>query len=97
MARLGCLVILTSLSVASPALAADVVQEPLAPVEPQESGWTLTVAPYLWMAGLDGDVGVFGRGPVPVDQRFGDILDDLEFSGRSSASCTTEPGVCSPT
>jgi hypothetical protein len=82
MALLGRLaIILASLSVAGPALAADAVQEPLPSVEPVDSGWTFTVAPYLWMAGLNGDIGLFGREPVPVDQKFGDILDDLEFAG----------------
>lgn len=82
MARTGLLaVILASLAVASPALAADAVQEAPPPSVPVDSGWTFTIAPYLWMAGLNGDVGLFGREPVPVDQRFGDILDDLEFSG----------------
>ena len=82
MALLGRLaIILASLSVAGPALAADAVQEPLPSVESVDSGWTFTVTPYLWMAGLDGDVGLFGREPVPVDQKFGDILGDLEFAG----------------
>jgi hypothetical protein len=74
-------VIVASLAVASPALAADEVQEAPPPSVPVDSGWTFTIAPYLWMAGLNGDVGLFGREPVPVDQSFGDILDDLEFSG----------------
>jgi hypothetical protein len=82
MALLGRLaIILASLSVAGPALAADAIQEPLPPVESVDSGWTFTVTPYLWMAGLDGDVGLFGREPVPIDQKFGDILGDLEFAG----------------
>jgi hypothetical protein len=82
MARPGYLaVIVASLAIASPALAADVVQEAPPPSVPVDSGWTFTIAPYLWMAGLNGDVGVFGSEPVHVDQSFGDILDDLEFSG----------------
>jgi hypothetical protein len=39
--------------------------------------WQMTLAPYLWAAGLDGDV---ARGPVgtTVDVGFDDIFDNLE-------------------
>ena len=40
-------------------------------------GWEFTVAPYLWMAGLDGDVTVKGT-KSSVDADFGDILDNLD-------------------
>jgi hypothetical protein len=52
----------------------------LAPIE-EESNWTFTVAPYLWAAGLEGDVGLFGLEPVDVDMSFSDILDNLKFAG----------------
>ena len=68
--------------VAAPAFAADVAPEPPPPPPATpESGWTLSVAPYFWMAGLSGDIGVGGLQPVDVDMSFGDILDDLEFGG----------------
>ena len=59
----------------SPARAAD-----LEPV-PASGEWTFTIAPYLWAAGLSGDIGLFGREPVEVDMSFSDILDDLKFAG----------------
>ena len=40
-------------------------------------GWEFTFAPYLWMAGLDGDVTVKGT-KSSVDADFGDILDNLD-------------------
>lgn len=48
--------------------------------EPSGDGWRLTVAPYFWAAGLDGDVGVRGV-EGKLDQSFGDIWDDLVFGG----------------
>ena len=41
-------------------------------------GWQVVVAPYLWAAGLSGDVGVGGR-TAQIDQSFGDILSDLDI------------------
>lgn len=43
--------------------------------------WTLTVAPYLWAAGIEGDIGLFGQDPVAVDESFSDILNDFKFGG----------------
>jgi len=40
-------------------------------------GWEFAVAPYLWMAGMDGDVTVKGT-KAAVDADFGDILDNLD-------------------
>ena len=40
-------------------------------------GWEFAVAPYLWMAGIDGDVTVRGtKGSIDAD--FGDVLDNLD-------------------
>lgn len=33
------------------------------PSERPETGWTFTVAPYLWMAGIEGNVAQFGAPP----------------------------------
>jgi hypothetical protein len=66
----------------TPALAADMVT----PVAPEASettvgGWTFTVSPYFWAAGLSGDVGQFGLpGTIHVSPDFGDILDNLDFA-----------------
>jgi hypothetical protein len=45
-----------------------------------ESGWTYTIAPYFWAAGLSGDVGSFGLPTIHVDSDFGDILKHLDFA-----------------
>src|SRR4051812_31800311 len=74
--------VLGLLYVAHPASAADLVS----PVTPDtrpvvtESGWTYTIAPYFWAAGLSGDVGSFGLPTVHVDSDFGDILKHLDFA-----------------
>lgn len=46
---------------------------------PSNKGWRFAVTPYLWLAGLKGEVGV---GPLTsnVDLSFGDILDHLQFA-----------------
>ena len=67
------------------AAAADVtaVMTPEAQQVETESGWTFTVAPYFWAAGLSGDVGMnIGRfqPTVDVDASFGDIWDHLDFA-----------------
>jgi hypothetical protein len=69
--------VLTSAS----ARAADVTVEAAPEAPAPASEWTFTVAPYFWGAGLQGDVGVFGREPVDVDLSFGDIFDNLRFGG----------------
>ena len=43
------------------------------------SGWTFTIAPYGWLAGLEGDVGARGR-TTHVDESIGDILDNLDIA-----------------
>lgn len=50
-------------------------------VQPQQDTWVFSIAPYLWAAGLQGDVGLFGRQPVDIDMSFGDIFDNLRFGG----------------
>ncbi|CAH2402991.1 hypothetical protein [Mesorhizobium ventifaucium] len=70
------------------AQAADVAVEapPEAPLPTSE--WTFSVAPYFWGAGLQGDVGLFGREPVDIDMSFGDIFDNLRFGGMVVAEAT---------
>jgi len=42
--------------------------------------WQFQIAPYVWIAGLDGDVGVLpGVPPSSVDASFSDIVDNLDF------------------
>ncbi|TDQ10387.1 hypothetical protein DEV91_1531 [Phyllobacterium brassicacearum] len=68
-----------SLLLAESGMAAD-VYSPVTPEAKQvvtEQGWTFTVAPYFWAAGISGDVGLFGLPPVEVDASFSDIFDHL--------------------
>jgi len=44
-------------------------------------GWEYVVAPYLWMAGIDGDATVKGT-KSSVDADFGDILDNLDVGAQ---------------
>jgi len=45
-----------------------------------DDAWEFQVIPYLWMAGVKGDVTVKGR-RASVDTSFSDILDNLDFGG----------------
>lgn len=47
-----------------------------------EEGWTFALAPYLWAAGLSGDVVKFGLPAVDVDSSFSDILRHRQKSHR---------------
>jgi hypothetical protein len=70
-----------TLLLAGGAKAAD-VYSPVAPETQQvvtEEGWTFSVAPYFWAAGIDGEVGLFGLPTVDVDASFSDIFDHLDF------------------
>jgi hypothetical protein len=58
-----------------------------AQVEPAETSsnvsfradqWHVSVSPYLWLAGLDGNLNVLGH-QAAVQQSFGDILGNLKF------------------
>lgn len=79
--------ILGLLFLARPAAAADVVS----PVTPElrpvasEQGWTFSVAPYFWAAGLSGSVSQFGLPTVDVDANFGDVLENLDFAAMAVA------------
>jgi opacity protein-like surface antigen len=73
---------------ASPAAAADaeVSDTAISAAEPasppgESSGWQFSAGPYLWLAGLKGDMGVVEEvEPVKVDLSFGDILGALKFA-----------------
>jgi hypothetical protein len=67
---------------AGAALALSVWAAPSA-AQADSSGWRFVVTPYLWLAGLDGRVGV-GRVATKVDLGPGDILDMLRFGAMAS-------------
>jgi len=74
-------VLCAGLGVASSVQAADIAPGiPEAKVVESQSGWTYTVAPYFWAAGLSGDMAQFGLPEVHIDSDFGDIWDNLDFA-----------------
>jgi hypothetical protein len=46
---------------------------------PAESAWEFTLVPYLWGAGLEGDVGLFGLEPQEIDLSLSDILKNFDI------------------
>jgi hypothetical protein len=73
------------LAAAAPGHAADpgaiLPEEPLPPVE-QERPWALQITPYMWAAGLEGNISPFRLAPtIGVEKSFSDVLDDLNFGG----------------
>jgi len=70
---------------AGEAIAADAALPELPPELPQEAGWTFAVAPYLWMAGMEGSIAQFGVQPVEVDASFGDILENFDIGAMAVA------------
>lgn len=45
-----------------------------------DKNWAFQVTPYLWAAGINGDISPFRRGPtIGIDKSFSDIMDDLNF------------------
>jgi hypothetical protein len=68
---------MASMSLAS---AADQIYPGADAVEHQTpSGWTFTIAPYVWLAGLDGNVGAGGI-TTHVDASIGDILSNFDIA-----------------
>jgi opacity protein-like surface antigen len=63
------------LAAAVQASAADMAPPP----EAAESGWSFVVAPYLWGAGITGDVAQFGLPEVEIDASFIDILENFDI------------------
>lgn len=46
------------------------------------SDWEFSITPFVWVAGLDCDIGsILGLPPEDVSLSFGDILDDLDYGG----------------
>lgn len=45
-----------------------------------EGGWTFSVTPYFWAAGLSGQVSQFDLPVVDIDASFSDILENLDFA-----------------
>lgn len=64
-----------------PVRAADVISATAPTVEPVISdGWTFSVTPYFWVAGLSGETRAFGLPAIDIDADFRDIWDNLDFA-----------------
>jgi hypothetical protein len=47
-----------------------------------KAGWVFQVTPYLWAAGIEGDISPFRATPtLHIEKSFSDILEDLNFGG----------------
>ncbi|MEG6552044.1 hypothetical protein V6C53_17575 [Desulfocurvibacter africanus] len=63
----------------------------LTPLQAQQgSQWEFTVAPYIWFAGLEGDLTVGDR-EVDVDVDFSDILDSLDVAFLGQVEARKDP------
>lgn len=70
--------ILATLASTGVAYAADIAEPPPEPA-PVESGWTFTLAPYVWLAGIDGNVAQFGLPKVSIDASISDVLSNFDI------------------
>lgn len=43
------------------------------------NGWEFTVAPYVWLTAVSGDITVKGAN-APIDASIGDVLNDLNLA-----------------
>ena len=41
--------------------------------------WHFIAAPYIWFAGLKGDVSVKGVADIPIDESFSDVFSNWVF------------------
>lgn len=83
----------TSLLAISLGLAATLRADGQTPTpQPTSPGWTFVVTPYVWAAGLSGDVGIRNV-QTDVDLGFGDILDHLRFGLMASGEAHHGPLV----
>lgn len=54
----------------------------MASIPSEQPNWALQISPYMWAAGLNGDISPFRRGPtIGVEKSFSDVLDNLNFGG----------------
>lgn len=48
--------------------------------DPTTKNWEVAFTPYLWVAGVNGDIGVPRGESVEIDKSFSDTLSDLKFA-----------------
>ena len=63
-----------------PAWAQAQAQTPVRPTAAMDDQWHFDIAPYFWMPGVQGDVGVANLPPVSVDASFSDLLENLDLA-----------------
>jgi len=56
-----------------------------------DSGWTFSIAPYFWAAGLKGDVASFGLPEAHIDASFSDIFSNLDFAAMAMGEARNGP------
>lgn len=77
---IGACAVCAALS-STPAVAADLVSAAAPePAPAVRGGWTHSVTPYFWAAGLSGETSQFGLPVIDIDADFGDIFDNLDFA-----------------
>jgi hypothetical protein len=72
------------MTISGPAFAADIVTPEQVEIS-ADSGWTFTIAPYVWAAGIKGDVGLFGLPPQEIDASFVDVLENFDIGAMAVA------------
>ena len=55
------------------------VQAQAPPNLAMDGQWHFVAAPYVWFAGINGDVSVKGLSEVPIDESFSDIFENFHF------------------
>ncbi|WP_246738920.1 hypothetical protein [Mesorhizobium sp. NZP2234] len=81
-AILGIGMLAASAFVSMEARAADVLAGSADTTADGEKYWALQVTPYLWAAGINGDISPFRRAPtIGVDKSFSDVMNDLNIGG----------------
>lgn len=74
-ARVICVATVLGLAAAPPTRAQD---QPGAGTV-MDGQWHFIAAPYMWFAGLKGDVSVKGVAEIPIDQSFSDVISNFHF------------------
>jgi hypothetical protein len=84
------LLALPVITLPSASLAADALLEPL-PAMPPTAGWTFTLAPYFWMAGIEGSIAQFGFDALEVDASFMDVMENFDIGAMAVAEARNGP------
>jgi len=78
----GLILALLGTQAASAADAVPTVPYEEPPAASERPGWALQITPYMWAAGLKGDVSPFRRAPtIGVEKSFSDVLENLNIGG----------------